>query len=373
MTALFIVQLLLVVVLFARAWRDYATAPRLARAGDDHPRLAVLVPARNEAHNIGPCLAALRASERVDLEIVVIDDASTDATATIVDDVASRDARVTLVHAPPRPDGWCGKSWALAQGVAGVDPGIDQLCFVDADVRLAPETLARAVTYARDHDAAMVSLLPTLITETFWESVVQPVMGMMMFVFQPLGEVNDPAAELAVANGQFLWVDRRAYERLGGHATVRGEIVEDVALARTFKAAGERVALVLAPEGMRTRMYDSLVSLWRGWGKTIHPYLQREPGRIWLGVLVFATLLWLPVATLGLVALGAGAVPFAVNLTTVVTILANVLLFRAKMHQPLRHGLLWPLAIAVLVALFAWRTLGTWAGWAVTWKQRTYA
>ena len=372
MTILLAAQLVLVVVLLARAWRDYATAPRLGGIDREPPRLAVLVPARNEESNIEACLADLRASEHVDFEILVIDDGSSDATATLVRDVGAHDPRVTLLQAPPRPEGWCGKSWALAHGVARVDPRIDQLCFVDADVRLAPDTLARAATYAREHDAAMVSLLPSLTTKTFWESVVQPVMGMMMFVFQPLGEVNDPRAELAVANGQFLWVDRRAYQRRGGHAAVRSEIVEDVALARAFKAAGERVALVLAPEGMRTRMYDGLASMWRGWGKTIHPYLQRGPGRIWLGVLVFTALLWLPFTTLGFVA-SSGALPLALNAATVATILANTALFRAKMGQPLRHALLWPVAIAVLLALFTWRTLGAWAGWRVEWKQRTYA
>jgi glycosyltransferase involved in cell wall biosynthesis len=375
--SLLLLQLLAVVGLFVRAWHDYLTAPRLPPASnnileptnDSRPEVVVLVPARDEEHNIVQCLGALCDSHAVRFEVIVIDDGSVDRTAEIVRAFAARDGRVRLMSAASRPHDWCGKSWALTQGIAAANADAAYLCFVDADVRLAPMTLARALSHARRHDCAMVSLLPALTTVTFWESVVQPVMGLMIFLFQPLRAVNSPSARVAVANGQFLLVRRSDYDAVGGHGAIRGEIVEDVALARAMKEARLRVALVPAPDAMATRMYDGLASLWEGWGKTLHPYLKREPLRIWLGAWFFIALLVAPFIALAMPLDGA---LWLVNLATVATILGNVIVFRALMGQPLRHALLWPLGCAVLLALLATRTAGVWAGWPVRWKSRSY-
>ncbi len=366
-------QLCLTTAAFAHAWADLLLAPRLPkepRLGDEAPRLSVIVPARDEAENIGACLASLVAQRYPDLEILVVDDRSTDATATIVAAYASQDTRVRLLSGRERPAGWQGKSWAIHQGVGAATGAF--FAMVDADVTLSPLALARMVALARERGAAMVSLLPRLRDVSFWEKVIQPVIGLFLFLCQPLWMARAPRSRVAVANGQLLLLERARYEQAGGHEAVRSAIVEDVELARRYKKLGLRLLLVPAFEDAEVRMYRGLGGIWAGWGKTIHPYVAARPIALWLAIL---PLLWLFLS------------PFVAPLTWVVAphsafawaqaacaslILVNALAFRRVSHHELTHGLLWPLAIVVLAALFLTRTAGALGGRGVVWKGRRY-
>ncbi|MCC6523764.1 MAG: glycosyltransferase [Polyangiaceae bacterium] len=377
MEAGFVVLLGLLAAAYLHAWADFWLAPRLPRTPDparELPPLSVLVPARNEEHNIEACLDSLAAQDYPDLEVLVVDDASTDRTAELVRARAAEDARIRLVPAPPLPEGWRGKCWALGTG-AELARG-RYLAMIDADVTLGPSALARAVSLARTRSLDLLSLLPTLVNVTFWEKVIQPVMGFMIFLWQPLHRANAPGSRVTVANGQFLLVLAEGYRALGGHGAVRSEVVEDVALAALYKRHGKRLGLALALGDVRARMYRGLGDIWRGWGKTIHPYLQRQPLTLWAGILALTVLMLLPFVALALLGLGSlgGAAPsptlVALAAAAVGFILLQTLLFRGALGLELAHAPLWPLGFAVLFALFVARSVGAARGRGVEWKGR---
>ena len=209
---------------------------RKAVDGRDCPLVSVMVPAKDEEDSITECLESLAAQDYPNLEILVVDDRSEDRTAEIVEEFAKRDPRFRLHQIKELPDGWTGKTHALhhcqreAKG--------EFLLFVDADTRLDPSCVRVTVTDALEHDAAMVSMMPSLDCRSFWERVVQPVAGSCLMLFFPLPRVNDPeASDSGFANGQYILVRRGAYDAIGGHASVREKFVEDIHLGRRIRRA----------------------------------------------------------------------------------------------------------------------------------------
>ena len=374
MFALSVAEVAVVSLAFAHTWADLLASPRLhTRAADlDLPALTVIVPARDEALNIDGCLTSLRASDYPHLEIVVVDDRSTDGTAEAVRRHASTDARVRLIEGAERPDGWQGKSWALDQGVRAASGA--WLAMVDADVTVSPRALRGAVALAEARGVALLSLLPRLRDETFWERVIQPVIGLFVFLCQPLWLARAPGSAVAVANGQFLLVERGAYGDAGGHRAVKEAIVEDVELARRYKRLGLPVLITPAFADVEVRMYRGFAGIWRGWGKTIHPYVAAQPVRLWLGIVALLAVFWSPFIALPIAwALEASPGVVVAQAISCGLVLANAMAFRLVSRHELGHGVFWPLAILVLLALFVARTAGALCGGGVTWKGRRYA
>ncbi len=253
---------------------------RLPRASDAPPfrgaaLVTVLVPARNEERNVGACLASLSAQAWPNLEIIAVDDGSTDGTPAILADAARRDPRVRVLRVDGPPAGWTGKSFALDAGVS-IARGA-WLCFTDADTVHAPESIARAVGFAERHGVALLSLTSRQLTRSFWERVVQPVVFGLLDQWFPLTAVNDPASPVAAANGIFILAARDAYRDAGGHRAVAGEILEDVALARRVKAGGGRIAFVDGADLVAARMYTDLAAIRRGWTKNLYRLRGRRP------------------------------------------------------------------------------------------------
>ncbi len=264
----------LVVFLLARVIRQsriYDTAQIVAAAPrrDAAPGVAVIVPVRNEAANIGPCLAGLLAQTYPadSYAVLVVDDGSQDGTAEIVAGTAAdAGARVELHCAGRLPSGWLGKPHACWHGVLH-SRGAEWLCFMDADVRAAPDLLRDAIGAAEAQDIAMLSLRPLQELGSFWERLIVPAGMLMVACAKDLRRINDPSSPEAEANGQFILIRRDAYAAVGGHAAVRGEICEDTALARRLKGAGFRLSVLAAEHLARTRMYRDLPSLWEGFSK----------------------------------------------------------------------------------------------------------
>ncbi|MBK8259275.1 MAG: glycosyltransferase [Polyangiaceae bacterium] len=377
METVYLVQLAVTAATLVHTWVDFLSAPTLARGSTpaDLPiqgeHLAVLIPARDEELNIGECLASLTAQDLPNLDIVVIDDGSTDKTAEIVSNVAARDPRVRLLSCPPRPAEWQGKSWALHNGVLATSAL--WIAMIDADVRLGPHALRRAWALAVERRVALLSLLPALLDLTFWEKVIQPVVGFFLFVGQPLWLVRSPRSPVVVANGQFLLVNRNEYTRAGGHAAVKKEIVEDVELARTMKKQGMPVLLAPAFFDLRVRMYQGFAGIWKGWGKTIHPYIAQAPIGVWVGISVLFAIFVGPFLTLPyLIVTNPHANATRAQLAACLLILTSAFAFRRMTRHELLHGLFWPLACLVFFALFVARTIGVVLGKGVDWKGRLY-
>ncbi len=265
--------------------------------------VAVLLPVRNEAHQVEPCLRALIAQRGVrDLRVVVLDDGSTDGTAEVVRRVAAGDPRLTLVEGAPLPPGWWGKPHTcqqLADAALATPPAADTaalaaeavapaaetatpapgtaataapsvLVFLDADVVLGPNAVAATVTLLRWAGLQLVSPYPRQRAVTPAERLVQPLLQWSWLTTLPLRVAESSRRpSLAAANGQLLAVDAAAYLRCGGHSAVRGEMLEDIALLRAVKATGGRGGVVDGTRLATCRMYDGWPALRDGYAKSL--------------------------------------------------------------------------------------------------------
>ncbi|MBI1750377.1 MAG: glycosyltransferase [Acidobacteria bacterium] len=237
--------------------------------------ISAVVPARNEEAMIARAVESLAAQPEI-AEIIVINDQSTDRTAAILEELAARIPRLRVVQGEAPPVGWTGKNFALSRGVAQARG--EWLLFTDADVEHLPGSAARALADAAQSGAALVSYSPEQETRAWWERAVIPFIFCRLAAHFSYARVSDPAAPDAAANGQYLLMRRDVYEAIGGHGAVRGEVVEDVALARLAKQAGRRIHFATGEGIARTRMYRSFAAMWEGWTKNLYPLMG---GRRW--------------------------------------------------------------------------------------------
>ncbi|WP_299955640.1 glycosyltransferase family 2 protein [uncultured Modestobacter sp.] len=281
--------------------------PALPRATDR--RVTVVVPARDEAEQIEGCLAAVLDQRGVrDLRVVVVDDGSTDGTADRV--AAVGDDRVQLVPGTPLEPGWLGKPHACAQGAATADE-TDLLVFLDADVRLMPDAIASAAAVLEEAGLDLVSPWPRQLTGSVAERLVQPLQQWLWGTLLPLRLAERSARpSLAAANGQFLVVARTAYDRAGGHAAVRGEVIEDVALLRAVKAAGGRGAVIDGSTLAACRMYDGWPGVRDGYGKSLWSAVGGRPAAA-TGAAAALSAVWLLPPLAALTGSRAGTVGYA--------------------------------------------------------------
>ncbi len=230
------------------------------------PALTVIVPARNEEEGIAACLQGVLASREIALEILVMDDASTDRTAAVVEELAACDARVHLLHAPPLPAGWNGKQHAC--WVAAQASSTPLVCFLDADVRLTPDALPRCAAFLVQERAALVSGFPQELTGTFLEKLLLPLIHFILLGYLPvrlLRSTTNPG--YAAGCGQFLLVDREAYLRSGGHQAIRHTMHDGLLLPRLLREHGYATRVVDLTCFARCRMYRSARTTWNGLAK----------------------------------------------------------------------------------------------------------
>lgn len=343
----------------------------------DAPLVSVVIPARNEAVNIGTCLDSVTASRYPRFEVVVVDDRSDDETGELARRCPRRNARrLDVIRGEALPSGWVGKPWACAQGARQASGEL--LLFTDADTRHGPGLLGRAVAELQVREADVVSVTGRQLMETFWERLVQPQIFLnMMFRFWNVDRwVERGRWRDAIANGQFLLFRRSSYDALGGHAAVRGEVVEDLRLAQEVVRGGRRLVLRVAEDELAVRMYRSLPEIVRGWSKNVLlGALQTMPR--WthafvapLALSVGATLWLAPPVVLAAAAFGLGPPPLLVwsTVATAVSVLFWMG-FTQRFGAPARYGLLYPAgaAVSVYILLRAW-----WRSSNVEWKGREY-
>lgn len=352
-------------------------APTPPQAEDE--MVSVLVPARDESRRIPRLLEGLSKQSAAAVEVIILDDNSSDGTAEVVAAYNGRIPALFQVSGAPLPSGWAGKCWACWQ--AAQFAAAPWLLFLDADAFPAPALVSTLLGYARRKDLDLLSLglLPLSDMETFWERVLlPPFMGLIQVVF-PLHQVNDPRSPLALANGQCLLIKRSVYFAVGGHKSVRQSVLEDVALAQQVKGAGYRIAVVDGPELLRVRMYTGWQEIaeglrknaWAGyaaggrrsaWAGTrqiqlaLSPFMLMSAGirRRWRGdrrrpdLLVWGALLW-----------------------AMTTGYSAYLLRRLTNLHP-AWALLYPFGTIMYFVLAGWAWLSLRFGRGVSWKGRTY-
>jgi len=226
------------------------------------PSVSVVIAAQNEESALGTCLEALATQSYPALEIIVANDRSTDRTADVVRTFAARFPDVRVVDVHELPPGWLGKTHALTRAVPSARG--DYLVFTDADVAWHPALLRTCVAFMEREQLAFLSLWPRVVVGSFWERLLPPACGLLLALWFHQRRPGDAAAP-PFANGQFLAIRRPVYDQIGGHAAVRDEVAEDVALARLAKAAGLRRHVALGQELLRTRMYENLRQITSGW------------------------------------------------------------------------------------------------------------
>ncbi len=244
-------------------------APRAASAAPAG-RVSIILPARNEATHIAACVRSVLSSTWPDLELIVVDDHSTDGTAALAREAAAGDARLTVIPAPDLPSGWFGKQWACQSGAAQATGSL--LLFIDADTRHTPELVTRLVRARAVRGAELMSVAGHQEMGTIWERAVQPCVFVLILLRYGGAEAMEHAASASdvVANGQCFMLSRAAYDAVGGHHAVRDFVAEDLMMAQAVWTSGRRVSLVRGLDFLSTRMYDGLGALVKGWGKNVY-------------------------------------------------------------------------------------------------------
>jgi chlorobactene glucosyltransferase len=356
--------------------------PRLARRTpsliDTPPEsgrlVSVVIPARNESSTIATVVTSILNTTYHPIELLVVDDRSSDDTAAIVESIS--DSRLRLVSGAKVPAGWYGKPWACFQGYRAAKGDI--LLFTDADTRHAPELLARAVGALATERADLVTVAPLQSCITFWERVVMPQIWLLLALRYHPATVNRARRERdVIANGQFILTTREAYEAVGTHEAVRHEVAEDLALAQTYLRHGRKLHFAFAERLMETRMYQGLSHLIEGWSKNLYLGGRRSfPHEPLLRALVpvmliVAMLYWLlPPAVLlasGVDARLSGLAPAALFAWAFSA--AFWMLITFGMQIPVVYGMAYP-AGALMALYIVLRS--TWRGRRVEWRGRIY-
>jgi chlorobactene glucosyltransferase len=288
-----------IVVLLLIVYRYATRRPRLRDYEPlvTGPLVSVIIPARNEARNIERCVRSVLATTYAPIEVIVVDDRSTDGTAEMVEPATG--GRLWLVRGAELPEGWFGKQWAIVQGYR-VAKG-ELLLFADADTRHEPELLPRAVRALQTERVDLFTVLPRQEMRTFWERLIQPHVFLALETrVGNLERVNRTRIDWnAIANGQFILTPRSTYESVGTHEAVKNTVADDLALAQAYVRAGKDIFLTHAQEFMTTRMYGSLREIIAGWSKnlasgaplmappvpfvrTLLPFLMWMPALFWI-------------------------------------------------------------------------------------------
>jgi chlorobactene glucosyltransferase len=347
---------------------------------NDGPLISICIPARNEENNIRRCVEAALNQDYPNIEVIVLDDRSSDATLTQLKEIASHDSRLLPISGADLPEGWAGKPHALHQASAAAHG--KWLCFVDADTFLKPEAISSCYAKALETEADLFTVMTEQILGSFWEKVVMPlVMTALSVGFSPR-KVNDPSRRDAVANGQFILIKRSIYDAIGGHEKVKDQIVEDKAISEQVKWNGHRLVVADGMQLVRTRMYTSMPSMWEGWTKNIYLGLRDHIGMLLLGAfgasLGLIAALFMPIwPLLGLIwYIKTGEWMALVVILQSLLVWGYLLYYRMviakKMNISPWYAWTTPLGAGIFAAMMltsAWKVI---SGQGVTWRGRTY-
>ncbi len=370
--------------LIARALSQRGLLPRLAVAPPPQPapHVTVIVPARDEAATIASCLRALLVQNypATCLRILVVDDHSRDDTAAIVAAIAARHPEVVLLAAPPLPPRWTGKSHACWIAARHAPADSEWVCFIDADVRVAPDLIASAVAATRARELDLLSLAPRQELKSAAERLIIPCGLVLLSFVQDLRRAQARRGDAVTATGQFMLIRRDVYDAVGGHAAVCSAICEDLEFARRVKRSGGAVLLMDGGGLLATRMYTGWRTLWPGFAKNLVDTLGGPAATVAIA-LTAVVLAWAAVAVplfdIARYATAAAAPPtliVALSLALLASAAAFALHIAAAIHFriPFYCGFAFPLAYTIGAAMALDSVRRRWRG-RVTWKGRIYS
>jgi chlorobactene glucosyltransferase len=347
-------------------------------APDCTPRVALIIPVRDEEHNIEACLKSLFAQDYPpeDFEVWVVDDHSSDRTVSIATELARQQPRLKVLLSPPLPPQWTGKCHACSIGAGAVSPGTEWLCFLDADVQATPALLASAIAAAQADRLDLLSLSPQHQLTSFAERLVIPCGFYVLGVCQDIRKFQSHDGDQVITTGQFMLIRNSTYQSVGGHGAVHGVVSEDVALARLIKRAGGRIALRNGRQLFAARMYTGWRTLWPGLVKNLVDMFGGPASTI-TTALAAIVLAWsacvIPLAVglsceQGATASCLALVPASVGSAAIFGLhIAGAFYFGV----PLWYGLLFPLGYAIYAMMSVDSVRRKLSG-RMSWKGRTY-
>jgi chlorobactene glucosyltransferase len=354
------------VPLYLAAQMPHLRRPRRPVPAAPPPLVSVIVPARNEEDDLGACLDGLIAQTYPSLELLVVDGESTDGTREVAQ---AREPRVTLLGEPPLPEGWVGKNWACWTGAQRARG--EFVLFTDADVRPSPDAVWTAVEWALNDRADLVTFATRIEMVGAWEKIVLPFYIQMVLTYFRTPRVNRPDSKAAMANGQFLLVRKSAYEETGGHQAIHDRVLEDVALAQLFRAAGKTLRVAWTPELVTTRMYRDPQEMYEGILKTVSGVRFSAARQVAFALaLVVFYLLPLTVLPVGLLTGSLWGTVFGAILW--VALFGKHVAFNRAAKGSAVYGLLFPVAVGFYLALVLTSLGRGIRGRPIEWKGRYY-
>ncbi|MBB5344385.1 glycosyltransferase family A protein [Tunturibacter empetritectus] len=358
-------------VLFCVNWRRYLPPPQAEPSY--LPALSVLIPARDEEDGIAAVVESVLASTGVSFEVIVMDDCSSDRTADIVEAIAKKDARVRLERTQALPSGWNGKQhtcWTLALAARH-----ELLCFVDADVRLKPECLARMTVFLQRGRRGLVTGFPQQATETWLERLLLPLIHFVLLGFLPVERMRnttDPA--FAAGCGQFILVRREDYFACGGHAEIKTTMHDGLLLPRLFRQYGYRTDLADLTDLATCRMYRNALQVWQGLAKNATEGLASPVRILPISLLLFLGQIVPFMLAAWLLLVRESSVAETVYVLIAITG-AWLPRFMAayRFRQSWRGACLHPLDVGILLAVQWYALTRKITGGSVRWKERSYS
>jgi hopene-associated glycosyltransferase HpnB len=358
-----LLSLLVWCYLFFAHGRFWLSAPELPPAvPEDYPEVDIVVPARDEAHTIGPVIGSLLAQDyRGKFRVILVDDNSTDGTAAL----AGTAAKLTVITLQSKPAEWSGKLWALSQGVAASHAPV--LLFTDADIVHDPRHLSSLVAKLLQSRADMVSEMVRLNCTSLAERALVPAFVYFFQMLYPFSRVNDPTSSVAAAAGGTVLIRREALQRIGGIEAIKNNLIDDVALAKSVKRSG---TIFLGHSGLAAsiRPYPHFADLWQMITRTAFTQLRYSPALLAL-TLLGLTVVWL---------VPAAAILFMRGWQFAFGLVAFGLSMISYMPTLRRYGRnrLWALALPLIALFYMAATVGSalnyWRGQGARWKSRAY-
>ena len=362
---LFLFVMLLIAVINMRNTRNLNDCKKISH----FPRISVLVPARNEEDNIGPCVKSLLAQDYPDFQVIVLNDNSTDRTEEILQTLARNDSRLKVIRGKYLPPDWLGKHWACHQLYREANGNL--LVFADADTVFTPDTLRCTTAALQEERADMLSIIPRHILGTWSEKLVMPYFALGVFAVVPLPKRLRPNKTYLSSSGKLMAFSRKAYETCGGFEAIRMNVLDDLELPQRVLSCGLRYRVFDGTNNVSTRMYHNDKELCEGLTKNMFAsYNYNIP-------LFVATWLWILYVFLQpIIALSAlktpGSPPTLSLALAAISIIASLLLwaiYYQRFKFPLYMVIFYPLS-AVFMAIISVSSMVLTLSGKATWKDR---